>query len=510
MKERMDVYFLLIKNYLLYGWLRFNLFFQNLYFRFKIDQLYYFIKYLFHHYDSRQFSVLCFKKNLTLLQRVRKDKQIWLDAKSNGELIEFSSRLQKYLYILKDLVLLGAPHSRLFKVIKLTLTVLCIEVYNPLDKKILKKFIPRKIAYYNRLKEGLKKMNGSPFSIEGADFQLRIFEGASYLQMKITKEMRKACLKTRKPEVIKLAEEGLAKGLFPLLVTVGLSGSYWMRGPDRQILGLFKPYDEEINAPNNPMGPAIQGGLGQRNARSGIRVGEGAHREVAAYLIDQFFGFGIVPRTFYASFTHQIFTYAHENPNIGIRSMKTKYGSFQEYVEGFKPLHHLDEKETQSISLEEYQLLLLLDIILGNSDRNANNVLYNEGKLAAIDHALCFPDVHETLTSWYLKSLSQGKEPLYSSIKQILSHFPYEGLSSLLKRKCLISNNCLERMRERIALFNAGIERGYTPFDLHDLMQIEYLNPLAYHDLTLKEAAEKSLELYLKAPKKGFIKSYFS
>ena len=58
---------------------------------------------------------------------------------------------------------------------------------------------------------------------------------------------------------------------------------------------VFKPADEEPHAANNPKN-GLRSGSSRSGLRKGIRPGEGAAREVAAYLLDHE-GFSGVPPT---------------------------------------------------------------------------------------------------------------------------------------------------------------------------------------------------------------------
>lgn len=71
------------------------------------------------------------------------------------------------------------------------------------------------------------------------------------------------------------------------------------------IKAIFKPFDEEPYADNNPKG--YPGKLGSPGFRSGIRSGESAAREVATYLLDLKGGFHGVPETVYAEVKHHYF-----------------------------------------------------------------------------------------------------------------------------------------------------------------------------------------------------------
>ncbi|MCB1181108.1 MAG: hypothetical protein KDK55_03690 [Chlamydiia bacterium] len=459
---------------------------------FYLPKIYYFFKFLVHRYDARQFSPRMMKDNFALLQRERGG--VWVDVKMNGKIVALDSSFKKVLFCLKNICLLGALQSRLIKVINLTFLVASIEVYNPFDKTILKIYLERKLALIGRLIEKLKRINGASFDAREARYHLHLFHYYSLIQKHVIENIETAVSRQKIPSIVKEVTRALGKGIFPMLVTQGLSGAYWMRDSSREVVGLFKPFDEEINAPNNPLGPAYQGGLGQRRTRRGIRVGEAVHREVAAYLIDQFFGFGIVPKTYYATFSHPSFFHYGEDPYSFRRSHKTKIGSFQEVVVGFEPVLSLSSEELKKITLEEFQLLIVLDVIIGNCDRHANNILVNEGKIAAIDHGLSFPDTHETMRNWYWKAYDLGNKPIHPAIAKVIIEFPEKEVFALLKGKCLFSINVLERMRERVTLFRIALEKGLLPKDLSELMTRQNCMPLWGLKITLEAKAKKVLD----------------
>lgn len=444
------------------------------------------LQFLFHRYSHEQFSPLAAKRNAALFFRLRPGDL--LDSNGQGQLRCLTTPFEKALFRIKNALLLNACKSRVEKATYYTFLTLTIEVYNPFDKGVLKVFLERKIQYLYRLLKKIRAYFGDDFYDSDITYHMNHFIRNSLMQQEIIEWMHIAIERAKIPKVVLDAKEALKKGLHPLLVTSGSSGAYWMRAQDRSIAGLFKPFDEEIFAPNNPIGPALQGAMGLRKLRPGIRVGEAAHREVATYLVDQFFSFGIVPRTYYASFTHAAFFSAHENRLVR-QAMKEKYGSFQEYVEGFSPLGKLSFESHKSIALEEFQLLVLLDVIIGNLDRNMGNILVDEGKIAAIDHGMTFPDIHGGYSYWYWEHFEQGKEPLKPALIKILTHFPYQKLAWILKKRCMIQETSLERMRERVMLFKEAVVAGHSPARIMGLMTEEFLNPLIGLDRTLPEQA---------------------
>lgn len=460
----------------------------------KINELWFFFLFLFHRYSPQQFQPIFVPQNLRILYRVRFSDRI--TTTRQGKLLLLTSPWQKWLFSTKNILLLGALQKRVERVVFYTYLTLTLELNNPFDKRVLEFFLKHKLQFLERLLDYVKKINGKWWDQSELRLHLKAFERNSLFQAEVIRTMHLATKRQKPQELVLEAKEALKRGLYPVLVVVGVSGSYWMRGVDRRIIGLFKPFDEEIHAPNNPVGPKFRGTLGLRKTRQGCRVGESPHHEVGAFLVDEFLGFGIVPKTYYAEFEHHIFFLSRENRLSFRRVVKKKYGSFQEYVSGFVSLDKLTPEERTSIPLEEFQLLIVLDVILGNTDRNIGNILIGEEKLAAIDHGLCFTDRIDDFSYWYWAYFPQGREPLYQPIVHLLNHFPFEELSLKLRKKCFISLVALQRMRERVVLFTEAINAGLVPAEIIDLFTIDYLYPLKDRNTTLKDVAIQQVKLY--------------
>lgn len=97
---------------------------------------------------------------------------------------------------------------------------------------------------------------------------------------------------------------GLNMNMDLVVMESGTSGGYLLQNTKQEIVGIFKPFDEEPFAPNNPKG--YKGELHQTGFRKGILSGECAEREVAAYLLDQTHYHQVPPTTF-VELTHKTF-----------------------------------------------------------------------------------------------------------------------------------------------------------------------------------------------------------
>ena len=91
--------------------------------------------------------------------------------------------------------------------------------------------------------------------------------------------------------VLQAARAGLAEGLQPTLAKAGTGGSYFLQDVSGRPVAVFKPEEEEPHAVNNPKGRTGSSsdgssGSGSEGLKRGTRPGEGAVREVAAYVLD--------------------------------------------------------------------------------------------------------------------------------------------------------------------------------------------------------------------------------
>ena len=79
-------------------------------------------------------------------------------------------------------------------------------------------------------------------------------------------------------------QSGLNNGKKPKLAEEGTSGTYFLENHKKKNVAIFKPFNEEPYAENNPRN--LIGKTGEQGIRKGILSGESATREVATYLLD--------------------------------------------------------------------------------------------------------------------------------------------------------------------------------------------------------------------------------
>lgn len=222
--------------------------------------------------------------------------------------------------------------------------------------------------------------------------------------------------------IVQQARQGLAVGLKPDLVLDGSGGTYFLRDARKVKVAVFKPADEEPYAENNPRGYIKHVGTkadiyeDELSLRAGILPGEACLREVAAYLLDHG-GFSGVPMTTLAEARHPAFntngarlSLSEGGASVGIHSLnpqshatsslKTKVGSFQEFVHSECTM---DDLSPSMIPVDEIHKIAILDIRLMNADRNSANLLCkrktdNSIELVPIDHGYGLRDVCDV--SW--------------------------------------------------------------------------------------------------------------
>ncbi|EDQ90707.1 uncharacterized protein MONBRDRAFT_1112, partial [Monosiga brevicollis MX1] len=235
--------------------------------------------------------------------------------------------------------------------------------------------------------------------------------------------------------VIASVEQAIGDGVFPYLITQGSSGSYFCRNIDKELVGVFKPKNEEPYGALNPK----WGKWFQRNfcccmyGRNCLLQNAGYLSEAGASVVDTCLNLNIVPKTRVVRLTSPTFHYSRfdrararavqsasrrfpETVGRHLRQgLPPKVGSFQQFVKGYKDAtvflrEHDPDTLPPHIQLQlqhQFELLVVLDYITRNTDRNNDNWLIKYDpvrdlaafrlwaiRLAAIDNGLSFPFKH--------------------------------------------------------------------------------------------------------------------
>lgn len=204
-------------------------------------------------------------------------------------------------------------------------------------------------------------------------------------------------------DLISSTLDGLDRGSYPVRSSEGTGGAYFMLDAVKnKYLSVFKPIDEEPMAVNNPRGlPLSEDGEG---LKKGTRVGEGAFRECAAYLLDH-------PKCGRRSFSGEVWGFSRVPPTVLVRCLhrgfnhpegvNVKIGSLQMFVENNGSC---EDMGPTAFPAEEVHKIAVLDMRMANADRHAGNILVSKGEdgqtmLIPIDHGYCLPESVSLLSS---------------------------------------------------------------------------------------------------------------
>ncbi|CAO2837753.1 unnamed protein product [Amaranthus hypochondriacus] len=304
-------------------------------------------------------------------------------------------------------------------------------------------------------------------------------------------------------DMIKSACDGLNKGNLPIPSTEGTGGAYFMFDPSGQkILAVFKPTDEEPKAVNNPQGlPISEDGEG---LKKGTRVGEGALREVAAYLLDHpkngprsssddVIGFSGVPPTAMVRCLHKGFNHL-EGYEGTLKNVKI--GSLQMFRENDG---NCEDIGPQAFPVEEVHKISVLDIRLANADRHAGNILYKKNsknghiELFPIDHGYCLPDCFEECTFDWLY-WPQAHQPFsFETLNYIKLLDTEKDLHRLKFHGWDVPIEAARTLRISTMLLKKGADKGLTPFAIGNIMCRETLKDPSMIEEIVSEAQQSLL-----------------
>ena len=301
-------------------------------------------------------------------------------------------------------------------------------------------------------------------------------------------------------EMIKTTYAGLERGNLPIRSSQGSGGVYFMKSStDDEFVSVFKPVDEEPMAVNNPNGlPLSSDGEG---LKKGTRVGEGALREVAAYILDhpksgrrsysdEELGFSGVPPTTMVKCMHGAFN----NPEgYGVSSENIKVGSLQKFM---KNNGTCEDMGPLSFPVEEVHKISVLDMRLANTDRHAGNILMSKEQdssspvLIPIDHGYCLPENFEDCTFDWLY-WPQARQPYNSNTIDYIKSLDAEEDIALLKFYGWdLSLECARTFRISTMLLKKGAEKGFTPFTIGNIMCRETLTKESVIEEIISEAED--------------------
>ncbi|KAE8911394.1 hypothetical protein PF005_g6019 [Phytophthora fragariae] len=250
------------------------------------------------------------------------------------------------------------------------------------------------------------------------------------------------------------------------ITSEGCGGAYFLTTESMKKsnpLGIFKPRDEEYMAPKNPRGYVKDNavvGVTEHPVNKGFRVGNGALRECAAYLLDDAYGnFSGVPVT-----------------NLMVLSVngEEKEGSMQRFVAS---QCSAEDMGTLKFAIPEVHKIGILDVRLFNTDRHAGNILLSARPndqtfgMTPIDHGFCLPS-YKQLDGATFEWLQwpQAEFPFTCAELDHIASLD-ETRDAAMLRVVGIEEECVTTMRVCTAVLKRGAEAGFSLFEIGSLLQ---------------------------------------
>lgn len=287
------------------------------------------------------------------------------------------------------------------------------------------------------------------------------------------------------------ARAGLAKGFAPRLATAGTGGSYFICDEEGTNVAVFKPEDEEPLAINNPKGGGCSADCNGSGLRRGIKPGEGAVREVAAFLLDHHHFSGVPPTAMVTCLQRR----SSADITGAVSLAEAKLGSLQQFV---KSDGDCEERGSSIFAVKEVHKIAVLDIRLANTDRNGANILARRNgaawDLIPIDHGYCLPATFQDISFEWLY-WPQARAPFdTNTLKYIQSLDSAKDLAVLASHGLMLRPECERVLSVCTMLLKKGAARGMTPFTIGNIMCREALtkSPLEkLHKHALDSAAAR-------------------
>ncbi|KAI9915419.1 hypothetical protein PsorP6_008380 [Peronosclerospora sorghi] len=250
------------------------------------------------------------------------------------------------------------------------------------------------------------------------------------------------------------------------MTSEGCGGAYYLTIDSTEKvapMGIFKPRDEEYMAPKNPRGYVMENavvGLTEHPVNKGFRIGNGAIRERAAYLLDLVYGsFSGVPVT-----------------NLMVLNVngEEKEGSMQRFVAS---QCSAEDMGTMKFSIPEVHKIGILDVRLFNTDRHAGNILLTARTndqtfgMTPIDHGFCLPPYkHLDGATFEWLQWPQAEFPFTCAELEHIASLNEERDAALL-RAVGIEEECVTTMRMCTALLKRGAEAGFSLYEIGCMLQ---------------------------------------
>jgi len=252
------------------------------------------------------------------------------------------------------------------------------------------------------------------------------------------------------PELITRANDGL-KLNSPELCSEGVNGTYFLKDKHGDNIFVFKPTDEEGNG-----SPKKEKDENNGIPSAGIKEGEAAIREAAAFLLDHE-GFYGVPKTDMVTINHHF--------------KDSKTGSLQEFIENDG---NSEDFGSRVFPVHEVHKIGVLDVQILNVDRHSGNILVKQNdspkniELVPIDHGFSLPDNLEV--PWFeWMNWSQAKIPFDDETKSYINRIDVEKDARLLQTLG-IRSECIRTMKITTKLLKKAITHEKTLYDIGSII----------------------------------------
>jgi hypothetical protein len=267
-----------------------------------------------------------------------------------------------------------------------------------------------------------------------------------------------------------------------------VSGTYFFKrvksgqSVDSKVTAVFKPADEEPADSTSPCGSLISGSSSPRHplagpvpcsspdwhgsSRSahmlaaGFRHGEGAYKEVAAYILDHN-NFAKVPQTALAECNFM---------DSESRQLRTKMGAFQVYVSN---VGDADDWGPGIFPVEDVHRIAALDIRILNFDRHGGNILVTKNShdrhgLVPIDHAFALPENIRPVPWAVWMDWPAARVPMSEATRRYIAGLEPEIESRMLQDELggNIRPNSLRALKIATRLLQKGAAAGLTFHDI--------------------------------------------
>ncbi len=168
-------------------------------------------------------------------------------------------------------------------------------------------------------------------------------------------------------------------------------------------------------------------------------------REVAASVLSEHLGFGLVPLT------------------IAREDLPAGPGSLQRYVEEDPAAHFFTLREDPQHE-RTLKALAAFDVVANNSDRKSGHVLLAEGSLWAIDHGLCFHEEDKVRTVIWDYAGDPLDDEVRAGLERLLVEVPPALIDLLSEAEVTATQRRARDLLELGALPEPDEDAPYPPY----------------------------------------------